>query len=172
MNSEAWKDIVGYEGLYQVSNLGRVKSLPKYHYSTERILKQTVNKRDGRLSVMLVGRGKNKRVNVHRLVGIAFVENSNNYKELNHKDENPQNNRSDNLEWCDRKYNMNYGTTPERLNEKNKKPVYFVDDLGIKHTFASIRSAKENGYDGSGICVSLKTGKKYKGVVWHYENKQ
>ena len=167
---EIWKDIKGYEGLYQVSNLGRVKSLPKYHTKYEKILHPTANIRDGRMSVLLCKSPKErKRINVHRLVAIAFLENPNNYPEINHKDENPQNNCVSNLEWCTRKYNMNYGTTPQRLNIKNMKPIKCYDGDSVMR-FQSIRSAKKFGFDGSGIIKAIKTGGKYKGRRWSYAN--
>ena len=108
---EIWKDILGYEGLYQVSNYGRVRSLK---YGKEKILKQQINT-DGYLHIDLYKNKKRKNYNVHRLVTIAFLENPNNYPQVNHKDENKQNNHIDNLEWCDYKYNCNYGT------RKNKR---------------------------------------------------
>ena len=168
MNGEVWRDIAGYEGLYMVSNYGRVKSLPKYNIKDERIMKQTTNARDGRLSVMLCkSPTEHKRITVHRLVALAFVDNPFGYVEVNHKDENPQNNRADNLEWCTRKYNMNYGTTPKRLNIKNMKPVAYVEGGKIV-AFVSVNSAKQHGFDCSGILKSIKTGRKYKGKEWFY----
>ena len=170
--NEIWKDVVGYEGLYQVSNLGRVKSLPKYHYKYEKILHPTVRKKDGRVTVMLskspVDR---KRFSVHRLVAIAFLDNPYNYPEINHIDENPQNNCVNNLEWCTRKYNMNYGTTPKRLNLKNMKSVEYYED-GHVVRFNSIRGAKKYGFDSAGILRSIKLGIKYKGKEWKYADKQ
>ena len=82
--------IKGYEGLYQVSNLGRIKSLPKYNCKYEKILKLHTNKRDGRQSIMLCkDSSTRKRMLVHRLVAIAFIKNPLNLHEINHKDENP-----------------------------------------------------------------------------------
>lgn len=167
---EIWKDVIGYEGLYQVSNLGRVKSLPKYHYKNCRILKQTIRKRDGRLSVMLVKSGqKNKRITIHRLVAIAFIDNPHELIEINHIDENPKNNVVENLEWCTRKYNMNYGTTPQRLNIKNKRPVIGQNE-DRRVEFDAVGYGKKDGYDSSGIIRSIKLGIRYKGLYWRYVN--
>ena len=100
--SEEWRDIKGYEEKYQVSNLGRVKSLKdRYGNYREKILKYSKNNR-GYLTVSLCKNSKVKLFTVHRLVAQAFIENSNNYPEVNHKDENKENNRVDNLEWCDK----------------------------------------------------------------------
>lgn len=121
---ELWKDVVGYEGYYQVSNLGRVKQLcvhtnlcGKSYTRKERIKKQSI--RNGYLCVGLTKDGKHRTFLVHRLVADAFVENSKPdvYDCVNHKDENKQNNCVDNLEWCDRNYNDNYGTRNQRLSK-------------------------------------------------------
>lgn len=105
--SEMWKDIDGYEGLYQISNTGLVKSL---HYRGGRTPKLLVPKENnsGRLWVELFNNGKKRCALIHRLVGEAFIPNPNKYEEINHKDENPKNNDASNLEWCDRQYNVSY----------------------------------------------------------------
>lgn len=171
---EEWKPIVGFEdfaGLYEVSNLGRVRSVPRYHSKEYFILSPTKNKRDGRLSVMLSNRGSYKRVCVHRLVGFAFVENPkpNEYKELNHKDENPANNLATNLEWCDRKYNMNYNGLQFRMHDKIKTPVVGVDKEGNTVSYESQQQAIKDGYY---VSHYLGTGKEYKGYVWNYGRKE
>lgn len=116
---EIFKDIEGYEGLYQVSNLGNVKALGNGgSNSKEKILKpQKI--RGGYLRVGLCKQGKRKMYLVHRLVASEFIENPNNYPIINHKDENPSNNCISNLEWCDVAYNNNYGTRNERISKAN-----------------------------------------------------
>lgn len=106
---EIWKDIAGYEGLYQVSNLGRVKSLERDtkrarpQHIQERILKQ----RNGEyLMVYLADAGKYEARLVHRLVAQAFISNPDNKPIVNHIDGNKYNNRADNLEWCTHKENV------------------------------------------------------------------
>ena len=110
---EIWRDIKGYEGLYKISSYGRVYS----HYKKD-CLKPGNNR--GYLYVNLYKKGKNNTCKIHRLVAEAFILNPNNYEEVNHKDENKQNNRVENLEWCDRKYNANYGTINKRISENHK----------------------------------------------------
>ena len=124
--NEIWKDVVGYEGLYQVSNLGNVKSLPRciewkgsIRHQPERLLKPANNGK-GYLRVCLCKNGKEKHCRVHRLVASAFIYNPNNLPEVNHIDENKTNNCVDNLEWCDHEYNINYGTHNQRIAEANK----------------------------------------------------
>lgn len=120
---EIWKDIEGYEGKYQVSNLGRIKSLERKNSRgnqiREKILKLIYDK-DGYLLVNLYKNSKKKTYKVHRLVALAHIPNPNNYPQVNHKDENPSNNHISNLEWCTNKYNCNYGTKKERLSKKLK----------------------------------------------------
>lgn len=108
---EEWKDIEGYENKYQVSNLGRVKSL-----KSNIIMKQNLNKKYNRYSIMLWKNGKSKRFWMARLVAKAFVfnPNPNIFTQVNHKDENKTNNNSDNLEWCTVAYNNTYGTRLQR----------------------------------------------------------
>ena len=112
---EVWKDIKGYEGLYQVSNLGRVKSFPKKTYSKERILTNIVNV-DGYNVVDLCKDGKAKRQRVARLVAIAFVPNPEDKPQVGHKDESRTNDAADNLEWVTAKENDNMPLRKERLS--------------------------------------------------------
>lgn len=113
---EVWKDIQGFEGIYQVSNLGNVLSLNYRNHGYAKQLTPKCNN-SGRLWVELIHGGKRRVALIHRLVGEAFIENPNNYLEINHKDENPKNNRADNLEWCTHEYNIRYFLErhPERL---------------------------------------------------------
>lgn len=112
---EIWRDIQGYENLYQVSNMGRVRSLDRWvnskngslRFSKGRILSHNVDK-DGYHSVILCIDNKIKKMRVHRLVCEAFLPNPNNYPIINHKDETPSNNTLENLEWCDISYNTAY----------------------------------------------------------------
>lgn len=111
---EIWKDIEGYEGLYQVSNYGDVLSL--YNNIT---LRQRRNYKNY-LFVKLYKNSVSKQFAVHRLVAQAFIPNPNNLPQVNHKNEIKDDNRPVNLEWCDAKYNINYGTARER-GQKNGK---------------------------------------------------
>lgn len=132
MNKEVWKDIKGYEKLYQVSNLGRVKSLPKFHrtnkfyssigyMSKEKILKP-LKQSCNYLQVDLCDiNGKRRKKYIHKLVAEAFIPNPNNYEYVNHKDEKKTNNKIDNLEWCSFDYNINYGTRNTRIKISHLK---------------------------------------------------
>lgn len=117
--TEIWKDIEGYEGLYQVSNLGRVKSLDRKEYfyrgdtPVERIRKGCIlspSSSCGYLHVNLHDGKKRKMKLIHRLVAQAFIPNPDILPEVNHKNELKTDNSVSNLEWCTAKYNSNYGT--------------------------------------------------------------
>ena len=110
---EVWKDIKEYEGLYQVSNLGRVKCLGNNRNKKEKILSQAKNSK-GYLYVHLSKNNKKRTVAVHILVAQAFIPNILNLPEVNHKDEDKINNYSSNLEWCTRRYNNTYGSRIEK----------------------------------------------------------
>ena len=117
--NEEWRDIKGYEGRYQVSNLGRVRSLLRNGL----IRKQKLFGNTDYLHVVLLKDRKYTRLSVHRLVAEHFVEG---YKEgyvVNHKDENKHNNRADNLEWCTFRYNSMYGKGFRKKYEKRLKKV-------------------------------------------------
>ena len=123
---EIWKSIPGYEGLYEVSNTGRVRSLDRYvkvgfgayRLHKGKIINLTLSN-SGYYFVDLTYKYKRKHFYVHRLVAEAFIPNPDNLPQVNHKDEDKTNNIAENLEWCDRKYNMNYGTKIERQKKTN-----------------------------------------------------
>ena len=124
MAKEIWKDIKGYEGLYQVSSLGRVKSLSR-KTTKGKILKQTRFR--NYLGVILSKNNIKKVRNVHRLVAETFIPNPNNYPQVNHKDENPRNNSVSNLEWCTSSYNINYGNRNNKVSSKLGKRVLCIE---------------------------------------------
>ena len=117
---EEWRPIPGYEGLYEVSNTGRVRSLDKYD-SMNRFLRGRILRLFtdglGYLRAQLYSNSKRKSFLVHRLVAQAFIPNPDNLPQVNHRDENPSNDSVDNLEWCDGKYNVNYGTRIDRIRD-------------------------------------------------------
>lgn len=133
---EIWKNIDGYNGLYQISNLGRVKSLGNgnSNNSKERILKPGITRGDY-LQVNLSKDGKRKHYYIHRLVASAFIDNPDNLLEVNHINEDKADNRVNNLEWCDRAYNCNYGSRIERIATIRKKPIYSVNKTTNEITY-------------------------------------
>lgn len=178
---EIWKDIEGYEGLYQVSNLGNVYSL-----ISNKILKTRKN----RGSYVVVNLYKNRKLStkqVHRLVAIAFVPQIKGKEQINHKDENKENNCFDNLEWCTPKENSNYGTRNQKvipyllsyqnnfykMNEEIKKklsiPVKNIETNTIY--FGATEAGKQLGIDQSHITKCCKGKQKTAGGYhWQYVN--
>ena len=173
---EEWKDIIGYEGYYQISNLGRVKSLErevKCAYNSKRLVKERIMKcnkdKDGYLLVLLAKESKNKYFKVHRLVGIHYIDNPDNLPQINHKDENKQNNTVDNLEWCTNKYNNNYGTK----NDKSKRPIIqlSLDYKYICRYKSIVEASKKINKNHSHIVQCCKRQRKSAyGYIWRYEN--
>lgn len=148
---EEWKDIKGYEGLYQVSNLGRVRSLDRvinHPITYNQFIKGKIivpQQRGNYKKVDLCKDGKICQKSVHRIVAEAFVDNPNNLPIVNHKDENPSNNRADNLEWCTYQYNVLYGNSRLKSSQKKNKAVLQIDlktDEVIKE-FTSIKYAQD-----------------------------
>lgn len=149
---EIWKDIDGCNGVYQISNMGNVKSLNYMNHGIEKILKPKKNNK-GYLWVEIRKNGEIGNFLVHRLVAMAFIKNPNNYPVVNHKDENTLNNNIDNLEWCTKSYNVRYSLErhPERKRRDNiresekyrrhKKKLLMIDNEGkVVNTFESVCS--------------------------------
>lgn len=167
--NEVWKTIDECKD-YQVSNLGRVKSLK---YGREKILQQAIDDK-GYKRVLLSMNNKHKSRQVHRLVAKAFIPNINNYAEVNHIDENPQNNNSSNLEWCTKQYNLKYGTGMIRsqLSQHRKKVNQYDLQGNYIRTHNSVNDAARfinKPKDATSItkCCkgSNKTAHKY---IWKY----
>lgn len=136
---EEWKDIPGYEGLYQVSSYGKVKSNPRNGTIKNKRILKVYNDRYGYLYCVLSKKNKKKKYKVHRLVAKVFIPNLDNLPQVNHKDENKLNNCVDNLEWCTPKYNLHYGNRISKLRKK----VIAIDKYNNTHKFISINEAGE-----------------------------
>ena len=183
---EVWKDVPGYEGYYAVSNLGRVKSLErtiqndgnlgqnKLSKYSERIMKPGKRKK-GYLGINLTRNCKTRAFLVHRLVAEAFIPNPQNLPFINHKDENKQNNRVENLEWCTNKYNVNYGSWKEKqsiahINQKySSKPVVQLDKNNVVvATYPSIAEAERQTAVKHISCVVRGVRKSAGGYFWRF----
>ena len=173
---EEWRDIKGFEGYYQVSNMGRVKRLKivgnEGRTYRERILVPVYNTRY--LNVSLCKNGTVKQRRVHRLVCEAFIENPYNYPCINHKDENRLNNNADNLEWCTYKYNNSYGTVVVRRAKSRCRAVIQMDLRGRRiKKWDSLKDASEYfGVEYSNI-ISACRGRQLTsaGYKWRYAEK-
>ena len=167
---EVWKDIPNYEGLYQVSNLGRVKSFrksTKHYWQDEYILKPTTSE-NGYCNVTLYDKTVRHKFLVHRLVADAFIPNPDNLPQINHKDENPLNNAVDNLEWCTAEYNNAYGTAKIRAIDTKSHPIEQLNiDGKVIAIYRSVRIACEIiGVKKSSLGYALRNGTNCKGYFW------
>ena len=177
---EIWKPVVGYEGFYEVSNMGRVKSLERKdclgRAVKERILKQTVT-HDGYLVVGLYAGGKLKTLKVHRLVCEAFNDNRDEKPEVNHINENKTDNRACNLEWCTRRENVNHGSRNDRaangIAKALSKPVgqYTLDGELVKKWPSTMEVQRQAGFS-QGYISKVANGKRKTayGFIWKYKN--
>lgn len=164
---EIWKDVVGFEGLYKVSNFGNVKSL-----RIGKILIPSITIH-GYKRITLCKNGNRENKVIHRIVAEAFLDNPKSLPCVNHKDENKLNNCVENLEWCDIKYNTNYGTCIERRSKNNQKPVNQYDlNMNFIKRYESIKEASNGNYylyTHIGECCK---GKYFSvgGYIWRYAN--
>lgn len=181
---EEWRDIKGFEGLYQISNMGNVKSLERtvwnsrgYYVTVPERIRKARKNRYGYLYVALWKEGKRKQYMIHRLVASAFLNNADNLPEINHKDEDKTNNTVDNLEWCDRSYNCNYGTRNKKISEKMTnssklgKSVIGINKVsGLIVEFPYVREAsRQTGINSGNICACCNGKKKSAGgYIWFY----
>lgn len=186
--SEEWKNVIGYEGYYQVSNKGNVRSVDrlKEHNTSHsgfipiegQMLKQSISHK-GYPIVYLSKSGKDKTVPVHRLVAITFIPNPDNLPQVNHIDGDKTNNNAENLEWCDNSYNQihAYKMGLHKVSEKAgrpRKPVMQIDkDTNeIVNIFVSLAEAeRQTGCYASRIRIvcngeGFTTG----GYKWKYLN--
>lgn len=164
---EVFIDIKGYEGLYQVSNYGRVRSLNYNHTGETRVLKPRKDTK-GYLLVHLCKNGKQKNCKIHRLVATAFIPNPDELPCVNHIDECKTNNIVTNLEWCTVKYNTNYGTAIER---RSKRVYQYTKDGSFVRSYPSqMEAERQTGYDDGYIsnCCNGKRKSAY-GYRWSYD---
>ena len=162
---EVWCPIKGFENIYEVSDQGRVRSLK---FGKERILKPG-KIQNGYLKVNLWKNGEMKQCKVHRLVAQTFIPNPDNLPQVNHKDENKTNNSVQNLEWCDQKYNINYGTRTDRCS----KPVLQYTKSGelVGEWKSATDVQRTLGYFGTYIsaCCNGKLKSSYN-FIWKFKD--
>ena len=177
---EVWKDICGYEGLYQVSNLGRVRSL---HYRNTDEVRELFLKPHNRgyLQVELHKNGDRKMFTVHRLVAIAFVEGFSEDREVNHIDENKHNNRADNLEWMSTSENVRYSISHRKKVKTRQYPKFrprsdnravvqiSLDGRLIKRWNSTIEVKERLGYNDWSIKQCCRGNRRTAyGCMWRY----
>ena len=168
---EEWKDIKGYEGIYKISNLGKVVRIKG---SQEHPMKIWNNGRY--MEVRLSKNGKSTHFTLHRLLAVHFIPNPNNLPFVNHIDENKLNNSINNLEWCTQAYNTNYGEGIKRrvqsrlLSGEGRHPIIVLDELsGIETIYPTIRDCiKALHMTSRTIYKYIDTGISYKNKKFNY----
>lgn len=182
---ELWKDIKGYEGVYQVSTLGNIRRVNRWAgnqcksvYVSDIKNASTYIDSFGYVKVCLSYKGVSKHYRVHRLVANAFIPNPDNLPQINHKDENKLNNCVNNLEWCTAKYNSNYGTRTLRISNRNlefgaKHSVqqYSKDGMFIREWKSITEASNKLGLHVSKISACCHGSRKSTGgFMWRFTN--
>ena len=191
---ETWKDVVGYEGLYEVSDFGNVRSKPRVIHVIRGkdeydLVKEGKNLKPqplhhGYVGVWLYGgdalKGRNgKQYSVHRLVAKAFCQNPNDYSEVNHINEDKADNRACNLEWCSHIQNSRHGTRPQRIglahrndpNKRRRKIAQYTKDGELVEIFPSITELRRRGYNAGNAWYCANGHRAYstsQGYVWKF----
>lgn len=180
MEKEIWKDIQGFEGLYQVSNIGGIKSLSRVcvqrqrtYIKKEQIMRKYFN-RQGYLCVRLSKNNIQKGFLVHRLVAQAFIPNPENKQTINHKNGIHFDNRVENLEWATYlENNIHAYENGFRSQESRRKPILQLKNNIVVNRYNSLTEIKKEGKYNTRDIKSVLTGKhkQYRGFTWEYEKK-
>lgn len=183
--NEVWKDIEGWEGWYQVSTHGRIRSMDRWIElpcvrwggTMNRFMRSCIRKpkkcKNGYERVILSKNHEEKTYLVHRLVAEAFIPNPENLPYINHRDENPSNNCVYNLEWCSASYNLTYGTRPVKFGMSRGKPIEQItlDGQVVARYYNEYEAVRQSKGEFSVSCinnVALGKKKSYKGFIWRY----
>lgn len=168
-NNEIWKDIPNYEGMYQASNLGQIRSLRR-NGTLGRILKGEIDD-SGYIKVALSKNNKIKKYKIHRLVAQTFIPNLNDLPQINHKDGNKKNNCINNLEWCTASYNTRHSYI-NNLNKTKGKKIIVINKLNNKEIYyrsmrdASLKMGYNKGYLFKKIKTNIFENNLYKWMIY------
>lgn len=167
---EEWKDVEGYEGRYQISNCGRVKSTCR---KKERLLKPLLTENGYQYVMLQDDKGKHHKKKIHRLVAEAFLANKMYLPEVNHISEIKTYNEVWDLEWCTKKYNLMYGNRNRKIADTLSKPIaqYTLKGTLVRIWKSMMDAQRVKGYNAGGICNCCKGKRKSAyGYVWKYYN--
>lgn len=182
---EVWRDIEGYYGKYQISNIGNVRSVDFYverkdgktAFIKGRLLKQSICPKGYPRIKLSQGKTNQKTIRIHRIVALAFIENRENHKEINHINGNKTDNRVENLEWCTRKENMQHcwdngyrDHLKINLSDKNRKGgIIGLSEDGVKSIyFRTSFCAKTFGYNPRNLRYWANKKLTRNGYKWGY----
>jgi len=168
LDGEEWKDVNGYEGLYKISNYGRLISLHYYPYIS---LHHPIISTSGYYRVTMSRNCIHRYMTIHKLVADAFIPNNLNLSCVNHKDENKLNNNVNNLEWCNHYYNNHYGTRSERHAKSISKKIYKIDIKSNKviSVYDSVKEAgNKNNINASNLSFAAVNNVIRGGFIWKY----
>lgn len=162
--NEIWKSIEGYEGMYEVSSIGKIKGIPRKFRTNTKILKPLINIKNKYTYVQLSTGGKIKAVRVHRIVAMAFIPNTDNKPYVNHKDGNKSNNCLDNLEWVTESENTQHALDNDLIAKGEKSYLSKISLETAKYIKYSNKSVRA-------LCneLNLKYAHVYnlrKGLIW------
>lgn len=181
---EKWKDIEGYEGLYQISNMGNVRSLDriisyknncKHRKLSGKLMRKNYDSNTCYYKISLCKNGIPSKIFIHRLVAQAFIPNPDNLQVVNHKNSIRTDNCVDNLEWCTVRYNNEHSGGILKAHEANKKPVIQLTKNGdfVTEYESVMDAARKTGIDCSQISGCCKNKKYYKsagGYIWKFKD--
>lgn len=183
-SEEIWKAVVGYEGLYEVSSYGRVRSLDRivecvkngkpHTFRVKGVVMKQCQRKDKYMSIVFWIHNKPKTFLIHRLVAEAFISNPDNLPMINHKDEDKTNNHVDNLEWCTSQYNLTYNNLHYRSKANRRKAVIqmTLDDKIVAEYEGAREAARQTGFGQGNISCACRGEIKYLnayGYHWKYK---
>lgn len=157
-----WKDIPNYENLYEINEIGTIRNKKR-----NKIIRTSINEK-GYVKVVLSKDNKQHKTGVHRLVALTFIPNPNNYKEVNHIDENKQNNNINNLEWCSRKQNIEHSIKSGKF-KITRVSQFDLNGNKIKEFSSCSQAERETGIPRTHICKCVLGRYGFKtagGYIW------
>lgn len=166
---EEWKEVYGYDYLFEVSNQGRIRTKYYNNKGYQKDYREIIplDNGHGYLRLNIKRNRKQITVYIHKLVAEYFIDNPNGYTEINHKDENKLNNSADNLEWCVHKYNANYGTAKYRRAEKARKRIRCIENGKVYASMSKAAADVNVGITAISNCLNGRS-KSCAGYTWEY----
>ena len=171
LDGEVWKDVPRFIGKIKTSNKGRIINLNWKNTGKPKLLCPKPDDKTGYLIVSFMYKEKRYSFGIHQLVAQAFIPNPDNLPEVNHKDEDKNNNKVENLEWCTRQYNTNYGTRGKRIRDIERKSVACFKNGQLIKQYDALIDVIQDGFSSGNVSLCCNNKRKYhKGFTWKYVN--